>query len=346
MELLKPCVLALLITGCVPELDTDESTITETRVLAIQAEPAEQAPTASTPVTYRALVAGPGGIRSDVPITWFQCLAQKPLAELGPVSPDCLNTSSGKLAGIGQGQQVQVALPRQACSLFGPNPPMPMQGEAPGRPVDPDQTGGYKLPVVAAFGSESGTEVALYEQRIYCGLAAVPPAISVQYTQRYHVNTNPALGELRVLRAGGSTVLAADQALELAPNERVELELTWPSCPASDVCGDDICGPDETVQGCAADCQPLRGCGGQERYLYYDTERAELVVRREALRVAWYATAGRYDDERTGLGEDELATSSTNTFTAPNSPGPGTLSLVLRDSRGGVGFRSLPLLVR
>jgi hypothetical protein len=116
--------LALSALSCVPDVDTDESIVTTPRVLAIEAEPAEAAP--NRPVRYRALVADASGVRTDLPLSWFHCLAQKPLAELGPINIDCLYAERGKLAPLGAGQEIEATLPANACALFGPNPPMPM----------------------------------------------------------------------------------------------------------------------------------------------------------------------------------------------------------------------------
>jgi hypothetical protein len=349
MELLIKRVLVCLTLGavaCVPDLDTDESTVAAPRVLAIIADPAEAVPSQQRPVRYSALVADGNGVRTDIALGWFHCLAQKPLAELGPVSPECLQNGSEKLQPIGVGPSVEGTLPAAACSLFGPNPPQPMMGEPPGRPVDADESGGYKIPLIVGLNSEAGSKVVLYEQRITCGLASVPPQVTLEFTQRYHPNQNPSARELRVNRATGSEVIAPEQTLEVAANERVELELAWADCPTSDQCGDGVCGPDETTVSCAADCTSGGGCGGQERYLDYDRQRLALTTRREALRIAWYTTAGRYDDERTGSAEDALPTSSRNGWQAPAQPGKATLWAVLRDSRGGVGARQINVTVR
>jgi hypothetical protein len=346
MDLLKLIPMLALLIGCVPDLDSDESAVLQTRVLAIQAEPAESTPNGNATTRYRALIADGNGVRTDVSLGWFQCLAQKPLAELGPVSRECFSSDSGKLVQFANGQEGSGALPSSACSLFGPNPPLPQPGQPSGRPVDADQTGGYKLPIVATLDDGVSQSVTLYEQRIYCGVSGVPPAVSVAFATRYHANANPFIAELRVVRASGTSPLVPEQPLELAPNEQVELELTWPSCPESDVCGDGVCGPDEVARDCAADCQPLRGCGGQERYLRYDRQKSELVVERESTRVAWYATQGRYDDERTGAEPDPTIVGTRNGFRAPAAKGSGTLWMVLRDSRGGVAFRTQPFVVR
>jgi hypothetical protein len=89
-----------------------------------------------------------------------------------------------------------------------------------------------------------------------------------------------------------------------------------------------------------------RGCGGQERYLDYDREAQALGVRRESLRVAWYATRGTFDEERTGVGADVVTTQSQNVWRAPSEVGPTTLWVVLRDGRGGVGYREQAVIVR
>ncbi len=330
--------------GCVPDLDVDESTVRAPRLLAVQAEPAEVAP-GSEAVVYRALIADASGARDDAAITWFDCLAQKPLAELGPVSRECLRIDSGKLTMIGQGMSVSAPVPSTACALFGPNPPPPMADQPSGRPVDPDETGGYKMPVVLGLSVAGTAAVELYEQRISCGLAGVSPDVSVEYALRYHRNENPSVRELRVTRASGEVSSLGDQPLQVAARERVLLEVAWPDCPGSDVCGDGVCGPDETRESCADDCTQMHGCGGQERYLEYDRQQHALTVRREAMRAAWYATAGTYDQERTGVAEQEIASGSQNGWVAPEEPGSYTLWTVLRDARGGVGAHQTAVVV-
>ncbi len=82
-----------------------------------------------------------------------------------------------------------------------------------------------------------------------------------------------------------------------------------------------------------------------ERYVAFDP-RAQLVVpRREAMRVSWYATGGVFEHDRTGRDEADLATTSDNTWTAPDAA-KATLWAVLRDSRGGVGFHVQPVGLR
>lgn len=84
--------------------------------------------------------------------------------------------------------------------------------------------------------------------------------------------------------------------------------------------------------------------GAAEPYLHFDPLAQALVLRREAMRLSWFATAGALDVDASAVGEDELATSVTTTWHTPG-PGPATLWFVLRDSRGGVAARAVPVMV-
>jgi hypothetical protein len=77
-----------------------------------------------------------------------------------------------------------------------------------------------------------------------------------------------------------------------------------------------------------------------ERYVVYDLATRTLVDRRETMRVSWYATAGSFENDRTGRTEDELETFTENTWTAPADAREVHLFAVLRDARGGVAFQS------
>jgi hypothetical protein len=347
LTLLRPVpalLLALACVGCVPDLDVDESVVDEPRVLAIQAVPAEAAP--NQPVAYRALYVDRSGVRSDGDLTWYFCTAPKPLAELGPIHRSCLTGEDDALSEIGSGLESDGELPKQACALFGPNPPPPIEDQPPGRPVDPDQTGGYKLPVMLGVKAGAGQDILLYEQRIACGLAGVTPQMSIEFTQRYHRNENPTVEQLEVTRANGTRqVVAEGELLEVSAGEELRLAARWAGCPASDQCGDGVCGPDETAVDCAADCTTPVGCTGAERYLWFDTQSRTLSVRRESMRAAWYTTAGTLAEERTGVDEEQPGRESVNRWTAPRS-GDSHLWVILRDARGGVGFRALDVRVR
>ncbi|HEX6239405.1 MAG TPA: hypothetical protein VFZ61_00875 [Polyangiales bacterium] len=335
----------LSLVACVPDLDTDEARVDAPRVLAVVAEPAESRPGAK--VTYTALMADASGDRDQGVLAWFYCLAQKPLAQLGPVDPQCFDRGAGKLNRIGSGFEVEGSVPGNACALFGPNIPAPEEGEEPGRPVDPDDTGGYKQPVVLGFNAGEGDQLVLYEQRISCDLAGVSADTAAEYRLRYHANQNPALRDVLAERADGERVrLGAGGVLDVDRNEQVALTARWEECPESDVCGDGVCGPDEDRVDCADDCATPIGCAGQERYLWFDNQKRELKVRRESLSLAWYNTGGSYTDERTGADEDDTSLSSTNRWTAPDEGGDLSLWVVVRDARGGVGTLQLGVHVR
>jgi len=81
-----------------------------------------------------------------------------------------------------------------------------------------------------------------------------------------------------------------------------------------------------------------------EPYVYFDQLAQALVQRREAMRVSWFATGGALDVDASAVGEDDPATRVTTTWHTPG-PGPATLWLVLRDSRGGVATRAVSVIV-
>jgi hypothetical protein len=82
-----------------------------------------------------------------------------------------------------------------------------------------------------------------------------------------------------------------------------------------------------------------------EVYPVLDLATQTLVDHRESMRVSWYATAGAFTDERTGRDENDPALDTSNTFTAPTTPGTVHVFVVLRDSRGGVAWAYQPLVV-
>ncbi len=81
-----------------------------------------------------------------------------------------------------------------------------------------------------------------------------------------------------------------------------------------------------------------------ESYLYYDGLAQQLVMRRESMRVSWYATGGTLEVDASAVAEDESATSVSTTWRTPGS-GDAWLWLVLRDSRGGIAWQELHVTV-
>ena len=77
-----------------------------------------------------------------------------------------------------------------------------------------------------------------------------------------------------------------------------------------------------------------------------DPAAQALVMHREAMTVSWLATAGEIAAANTGRGEDDPALFTTTTWTAPSTPGPAHLFVVVHDSRGGVDFAAWDATVR
>ena len=308
--------LALALGGCVPDVDTDESRLGAPRLLAVRAEPAEAAPGGS--VALRALYADADGEIADAPIDWAFCLARKPLAELGPVARACLDATGEHIAPIGIGIDATGTVPRDACRLFGPDPPPAEPGQPPGRPVDPDSTGGYRQPLRVI---DPAGDVSLAELRIACGVATATQEQSAEFTRRYRRNVTPAIDVLELVR-GGATVALGDEPVEVALGETVTLRAAWTACPEGE--------PAE--------------CTGAERYLRFDPTTRALVVERESIRAAWYVSGGTFARERTGVASDDPATATENELVL-DALGEVTLVVVLRDARGGASWRTAQLHV-
>ena len=314
MDLLTRAALAAVaLAACAPELDDPASRVTARRVLAVRFEPAEAAP--GEPVRAVALVADPRGVVDDVPVRWSWCDARPALSELAPASPRCLVEGPWQRA-VGEAPRVDTAVPADACRRFGPDPPEQQDG-ADARPVDPDVTGGYNAPLRAAVGEAA----ALAFARVRCNLAGVTREQSVAWARAYRPNANPAFEALERVDGAAATALADGATLTVAPGATVTLRARWPACPAESA------------------------CGGAERYArFYPAARA-IVTQREAMRVSWYATGGRFRDVRSGRERADEAREVSNTFTAPTAPGSAAAWVVLRDERGGVAWRALRVRV-
>ena len=73
---------------------------------------------------------------------------------------------------------------------------------------------------------------------------------------------------------------------------------------------------------------------GQEAYVRFDPASRTLVDDVEALTVSWFATGGRFLEDRSAVADAR----ATNRWTAPEAGGPVRFFAVLRDSRGGAAF--------
>jgi hypothetical protein len=333
-------VVALAVSACRPNLDETVSVVSAPVVLAVRTDPAEAAPMAD--VSYTALFVDGSGRLPSAQIRWAFCNARKPLAELGPVNAECLEATGSWFAPIGVGPQVTGSIPQIACKQFGPDVPMVPEGQTPGRPVDPDPTGGYYQPVRLIAPSEAGDLVGVGETRLACGVAGATPDVLEAFQGRYHANINPTVASLAAV--GGASFRTDDDG-SMNPvhlGAHLTLRVGWASCPSKDVCNDGVCGPDETATSCPADCMETKtkvvGCSGAERYVALQLATQALADQRESIGVAWFTTAGSFDADRTGRDTGDLVTTSDNGWQAPAVPGLVHLWVVLRDNRGGVGW--------
>lgn len=319
--------------ACLPDLSADLSHVDDPRVLAVSAWPVEVEP--GETVTLAALVAGASGTVDDAALTWSLCAARRPLTELGPIHRDCLDDDA-VLEPLGQGVEVDAKIPDDVCRRFGPDPPPATADHPAGRPVDPDITGGYYQPILVA--SPDGTR-ALYQTRVRCGVAGATQAQAAELRKRYKDNLGP---EIAAITSEGVDI---GDGWAVAAGERVALQVRWAACPDAPTCGDDTCTLDENIETCAKDCTATFGCPGAEVYLRFDPVDLDLVTTREAMRVSWYATAGSFAAASTGRAAADAEPSSDNVWTAPVAGGPATLWAVLRDDRGGTGWKAVVIEV-
>jgi hypothetical protein len=313
---------ACALLSCTPNLADPTAIVSSPRLLAVQASPPEGALGASFVLT--ALYVDPNGPHDPSAIDWATCLLQKPLGEPGPINESCFVDASPDLVPLGHGGVVRGTIPQDACQLFGPDSPPPQPGQPSARATDPDTTGGFYLPIRTKSG-DGQWSAAL--ERVACQPSGVTQPVSLAFASGYRANTNPTVSGLsKIAQDGGATPIAPDtpgsaSALTVAAGEHVELQVEWPECTGGDA------------------------CGGAESYLYIDPTSKQIVTRRESMVASWYASTGLFDEDRSGRGETDTATTAANTWIAPDAPGPVHLWVVLRDARGGVGWASYTVAV-
>jgi hypothetical protein len=311
-----------VVTACKPDLNETVSVVASPRVLAVKTEPAEAPPKSSVHLT--ALYVDSSGPVPSPPIDWAWCDARKPLKELGPVNAVCVETNGDPFVPLGSGGQVAGTVPEDSCRQFGPDTPPAQDGGVVGRPVDPDPTGGYYQPARLAVSASSGDVLAISETRLSCGLSGSTPEQSAAFGAGYHPNLNPAVDSLS---AGDGPPFAADDTGATNPARagvQLTLHASWASCPA-----------DATAS-----------CTGAESYLVLDLSTHQLVVQREGMRLSWFVTGGTFGLDRTGRDSNDTTPWSENTWTVPTQPGVVHLWVVLRDDRGGVGWKGYAFDVR
>jgi hypothetical protein len=328
------CALPAL--ACRPDVSGRPSELFVPRVLAIRSVPAEAPKSAS--IEYDALLAGPEGAVDPSGLDWALCNQRKPLTVSGPISLECRKRTSEVLTPLGFGAQVTGDLPDDVCNRFGPFPPPPAaEGEPSERPADPDTTGGFYQPVRVVTDVSGMDEYTAGQTRLICGgLPGAAQEVSVEYVRTLVPNTNTALDGLSAERDGGDEeeidTTPDGTALTVSPLERLTFKTRWAECNEEPGCGEVDCPqvPDEERPHCT----------GSEPYNYLDPISRQLVVRRESIRVSWFATAGSFQSDRTGrAADDTLVPTTENAWVAPPADrSPVYLWAVIRDDRGGVGW--------
>lgn len=351
LVVLRVLPVALAFVACVPTFEDDTSRITEVRVLAVRSEPAEPKP--GDEVRLSALLVGPDAV-DDPPtddLSWSLCALRKPLTEPGPVAEECIESfgaESEHLTELGQGPSVTGFLPSDVCRFFGPLPPRVTGSEdAVGRPVEPDQTGGYYQPVLVGSEDQEAASPELGAIRLLCGGANLPKEELIEFNQGYRPNENPEIQEGFLERPGASIPLAfggEGEPLAVEKGEQINLRLVLDDCPTAPVCGDGICTAGENASDCPDDCrtEPV-GCTGAEPYLVADPETKRVKEATERIEISWFASAGKFSSAITD--NSERATEVVNDWTAPETGGSVRLWLVARDSRRGVSWREVALEV-
>lgn len=330
-----------LASGCVPDFGVDLSAVREPKLLAIASSPAELKGEETT--TLSALVAVPPG-RSSPSVSWSLCLERKPLTELGPVNPECLD-ARGDAARIelGEGESATATLPEDTCRLFGPRRPMQTADGPVGRPVDPDITGGFYQPIVAHLDGVAS----LGAVRIDCDPANLNRDDALRFRAEYRVNENPRIAALTFGVDGerADRDLPTDGTpLEVKAGSQLTVRASWDECPTESTCGDGYCTAEEDRMTCEADCgSEPRGCPGSEHYVWFNRETQRIESRRESITVAWFASSGGFESEQTGLAEDEATATlhTDNRWRVGDAAGAATLWVVMRDSRGGQSWRTV-----
>jgi hypothetical protein len=311
-------LLGLAAQGCKPDLGPTSSLVENPRIIAVRGTPPE-APPGTVKVTYDFLAVSPTG-RIDAIGTWMLCTTPKSTAETGLVASGCL-TDGGVF--LGPGTTTQTKLSPNACALYGPQPPPPQKGQPPGRPQDPDITGGFYQPLRIDLPPQGDGGLRGFGlERIACAIPGLPPDLAKEIRDGYHANQNPVLTAVTAALDGGTPVTLipasdggeAPISMQIAPGTGLNLQASW--TPES-----------------------------AESYTIYDVTTKTVVTKREAMRVSWFSGSGLFALDTSGRLEAELETSADNQWTAPTTPGPIHLWAVLRDSRGGTDFAEYQLEV-
>lgn len=295
--------------GCKPEVGQAPSLITDNALLAVKGDPSEAGSGAS--VVYSFLLASPSGTVTDATAAWDVCETPKPPAENNAVASACNPPTTGSITG----QTFEFPVPDKACMLFGPIAPPVEAGEPAIRPRDPDVTGGYYLPVRVKFPElATGIVTGFAFERIACGLANAATSVVASFNKQYEPNNHPGIAGTDLIGASGARANLDSGPQTVSPGETVVFEAAF-------------------------------AAGSAETFPVLNQTGEALVDQTESLHLSWFATSGAFEHDRTGVAATETATSTSNTWKAPDAATVVSMWLVLRDSRGGTAFKSYQIQV-
>ena len=304
--------ICTLLVACKPNVGQPPYLITDLTLLAVRGNPPEAQPGAN--VTYSFLLASPSdGTVTNADAAWDVCMTPKPPAVSNAVSSACTQVPDPTT--VAPGQTFASAIPTKVCSLFGPIAPPPVAGQPPVAPRNPDSTGGYYLPVRVRVNPAGAEELSGFAfERIQCNLASAAADIIEQYNSQYTPNNPPGIDHTDLVDAGGN---------------RLPLDTGSQSAPAGSVW---------SIEATFVD-------GSAETFPVYDPQSEALVNQQESLHMSWFVTGGTFEHDRTGTAAGEATSSTSNQWTAPEQAGTIYLWLVLRDSRGGIDYKSYQIQV-
>lgn len=277
--------------------------LTEPRVLAVIAEPAEVRPGETASLT--AVLAKPSNDATESVEAWDYCTEPRVPGSATSAPASCLTDATIPLGA--RVSAVMAMLPTDACRNFGPDPP---QGDF--RPQDPDVTGGYYQPIrFYAF-----ERYWFHFQRLRCSLGNAPTEVARTYFTDYVANQNPAPSSVEIRTSetltsvldAGTTSSTADVTASFAevswqvPQETrsVSLHLTWQTDP-------------------------------RETYLRFDPDAHALVEQREDVSITWHINSGILTPGLPTFSKhDSSVSAQLESFGDQTS-----VWAVVRDSRGG-----------
>lgn len=292
-------------SGCVPSVEEDPSLVIDGQILAVQFSPAEAKPKAKSTAT--ALVVG-STETEPADVEFNLCLARKALSELGPVAPGCVAEapSDDDVKHLGTGLRVELTVPEAACRLFGPQRPPSEGGQPPGRPADPDATGGYYQPVVARL-----DDVVLGGLRLDCGLSGGSQEQVAEYNRNRQDNANPEPTSSRLkVGSGAWKDVPSDSAVSVPRDTTITFRSQW--------------------------SEP-------EKYQLLAPDTLALEERREEYLASFYSTVGRFVEHRVIPNSRHVAEAE---WQSPSNRGVVDFWVVVRDGRGGVGWHAFSLEVK